>query len=181
MSTPNRRQGISKKPREQINEAIQASELLLIDEESNKLGVKSREFALSYATERGLDLVVVDPNGSPPVCKIMDYGRFKFKKEKQRQKARKTQHTTRVRELRVKAKIEENDLQVKFKKMKEFIDNQDKVKFNLFFRGRERVHMEQYKEKVFGRLMELAQDIATVEEGPAWEANKYTILFAPKK
>jgi translation initiation factor IF-3 len=81
----------------------------------------------------------------------------------------------------MKAKIEENDLQVKFRKMKEFLEKQDKVKINLFFRGREKVHLEEYKDKVFGRLIELAEDIAVVEEQPVFENNRYTIMFAPKK
>ena len=124
---------------------------------------------------------MVAPNANPPVCKIMDYGRYVFKKEKQLQKARKSQHTTRVRELRVKPTIEDTDLKVKFRKMKEFLEEKDKVRINLFFRGREKVHMEQYKDRVFGRLIELAEDIAEVEEEPMFENNKYTILFAPKR
>ncbi|MFH1706717.1 MAG: translation initiation factor IF-3 [Planctomycetota bacterium] len=164
-----------------INEAITAREILLVDDDNNNLGVKDRLFALALANEKGLDLVIVNPNVTPPVCKLIDYGRFKFKKEKHRQKARKIQHTTKVRELRVKSKIEENDLMVKFRKMQEFIAEGDKVRFNLFIKGREFVHANQYKDKVFGRLMELAQDIAEVEEEPLLENNKYTILFTPRK
>jgi translation initiation factor IF-3 len=140
-----------------------------------------KQEALEIAAGKGMDVVVVALNADPPVCKIMDYGRYIFKKEKQQQKARKSQHTTRVRELRVKPTIEDNDLKIKFRKMKEFIEEKDKVRINLFFRGREKVHMEQYKDRVFGRLIELAEDIAKVEEEPVFENNKYTILFAPKK
>ncbi len=111
----------------------------------------------------------------------MDYGRYKFKKEKQQKKARKTQHTSKIRELRVKAKIEEHDLQTKFRKMKEFIEKNDKVRFNLLFKGRERVHMDEYKDKIFGRLIELSEEFAVVEEEPALENNRFTILFGPKK
>jgi len=143
--------------------------------------VITREEALSLAEEKGLDLVAVAPQADPPVCKLMDYGRYIFKKEKQQQKARKHQHMTKIRELRMKPNINENDLLIKFKKMKEFLEKRDKVRINLFFKGREKVHMELFKDRVFGRLIELAQDIADVEEEPTFENNRYTILFAPKK
>ena len=164
-----------------MNENIKADKLLLIDDDANKIGLKSKQDALALAQERGMDLVVVAPNADPPVCKIMDYGRYIFKKEKQQQKARKGQHTTRVRELRVKPTIKDNDLKVKFRKMKEFLEEKDKVRIKLFFRGREKIHMEQYKTRIFNRLIELTEGIADVEEQPAFENSKYTILFTPKK
>ncbi|MFC1479281.1 translation initiation factor IF-3 [Planctomycetota bacterium] len=172
---------MSKKDKYLVNENIKADKLLLIDDNANKIGLKTKLDALALAKERGMDLVVVAPNADPPVCKIMDYGRYIFKKEKQQQKARKGQHTTRVRELRVKPTIEDSDLKVKFKKMKEFLEEKDKVRINLFFKGREKIHMERYKDRVFGRLIELAEEIADVEESPMFENSKYTILFSPKK
>jgi translation initiation factor IF-3 len=132
----------------------------LIDEEGNQLGVLETRKGQEMAREAGLDLVEVATNMNPPVCRIMDYAKYKYEQEKKRKLAKKKQHVTHIKEVRFKPKIEEHDYQVKIKHIKEFLDHKDKVRVSLRFRGRENVH----KELGLELLHRVAKDVAAVGE-----------------
>ena len=125
-----------------INEEIKATEVRVIDENGEQLGIMLRDEALDIAQEKDLDLVNVSPNAKPPVCKILDYGKFKYDQQKREKEARKKQKTIQVKEIRLSAAIEEHDIDVKAKRACKFLEAGDKVKVTLRFRGRERSHKE---------------------------------------
>lgn len=131
-----------------------------MDEEGNQLGVVETKAGLEKAKEQGLDLVEVSPNSDPPVCRIMDYSKYKYEQEKKRKQAKKKQHVTHIKEVRFKPRIDGHDYQVKLKHIKEFLVNKDKVRVTLLFRGREMAH----KELGMGLLNRLATDIAAIGE-----------------
>ncbi|MGB3057666.1 MAG: translation initiation factor IF-3 [Candidatus Omnitrophota bacterium] len=125
-----------------VNQRIRVPNVRLIDEEGNQMGVVNIREAITRATESGLDLVEVAPNTDPPVCRIMDYSRYKYEQEKKRKTAKKKQHMVQVKEVRFKARIEEHDYQVKLNHIKEFLERKDKVRVSLRLRGREMAHKE---------------------------------------
>lgn len=131
-----------------------------MDEEGNQLGVVAFNAALEKAVEAGLDLVEVASAMDPPVCRIMDYSKYKYEQKKKQKLAKKKQHTTHIKEVRFKPKIEEHDYQVKLKHIKDFLNKQDKVRISLRFRGREMAHKE------FGMelLNRIANDVAAIGE-----------------
>lgn len=131
-----------------------------MDEEGNQLGVVDTKEGLEKAKEQGFDLVEVSPNSDPPVCRIMDYSKYKYEQEKKKKQAKKKQHVTHMKEVRFKPRIDGHDYQVKLKHIKEFLANKDKVRVTLLFRGREMAHKELGME-LLGRL---ATDIAAVGE-----------------
>jgi translation initiation factor IF-3 len=136
------------------------SKIRVVDDEGNQLGVMETARGVSLAREKGLDLVEVAPKADPPVCRIMDYAKYKYEQEKKRKKARKKQHVTHMKEIRFKPKIEEHDYQVKLKQIKKFLEKKDKVRVSLRFRGRENVH----KEIGMELLERVANDVAAVGE-----------------
>lgn len=131
-----------------------------MDEEGNQLGVVDIQTALQKSQEKGYDLVEVAPNTNPPVCRIMDYSKFKYEQEKKKKLAKKKQHVTHIKEIRVNPKIEEHDYQVKLRHIKEFLDKKDKVRVSLKFRGRESAH----KEFGFELLNRIAKDVSALGE-----------------
>ena len=163
-----------------INEAIKALTIRLVDDEGNQFGVMSKEDALAKAAERELDLVEVSPNAKPPVCKIMDYGRYQYHQKKVDQKHKKMQKQSEVKGIRIGFRTGQHDLDVKKKQAEKFLKKKDIVKVSLIFKGRELAHVELAKEK----LMKFAEDlmeVASLEEGPKKQGNNLFMILTPIK
>lgn len=135
--------------------------------------------ALAMATSRELDLVEVSPDADPPVCKIIDYGKFRYQQDKRGREARKKQHSVQVKEVRMRPKTEENDYQVKSRQIRRFLEEGNKAKVSMRFRGREHEHAELGQRKL-ERLMGEMLDIASVEQSPQMEGRVITMVLAPR-
>ncbi|MGN0713305.1 MAG: translation initiation factor IF-3 [Anaerovoracaceae bacterium] len=162
-----------------INEEIRDKEVRVIDTDGTMLGVMPTEKALELATEKKLDLVNISPNAKPPVCKILDYGKYRYELQKKEKEARKKQKTTQVKEIRLSTFIEEHDVQVKANTASKLLKDGDKVKVSLRFRGRER----DYKDKgmaVMQSFAEIVSDVAVVEKKPVFEGRSLTMFLGPK-
>ena len=133
---------IGKKQRQRLNEDITSSEVRLISEDGEQLGVVSIEVALEKAREVGLDLIEVGPNTKPPVCKILDYGKLKYEEKKKQQLSKKKQHVIKVKEIRLRPRIDDHDLMTKLNQGRKFLQDGAKLKVTLMFRGREMAHQE---------------------------------------
>lgn len=157
-----------------VNEGIKAREVRLIDEEGKQLGVVPIKEALRIAKESGYDLVEVAPNAAPPVCRVMDFGKYKYQMSK-KHAARKT---ISVKEIKIRPQITEHDLQLKVKNIRRFLDDGDKAKVTMFFRGREIVRPEMGM-KLFGRILELLTGKFQVEQQPKQEGKNITMIIAP--
>jgi len=145
--------------RTRVNEMIRIAEIRVIDEEGNQLGVLPTEEAKRVAEEKGLDLVEIVPDVRPPVCKIMDYGKYKYEQSKKTRESKKKQHVTHLKEIKLRPKIEEHDMQFKMRNAERFLMQKDKVKFTIVFRGREMEHLERgyaLLKDVVGRFSEIA-------------------------
>ena len=162
-----------------INEKIRDKEIRLIDENGEQLGIVSSREAQKIADERKLDLVKIAPTAKPPVCRIMDYGKYKFDQAKKEKEARKKQKTVDVKELRLSPSIDTHDVQVKVKKANEFLKDGDKVKISIRFRGREIGHS-----KVGMQIMEdfakATEEFGTVDKQPKMEGKSLVMFLAPK-
>nr|WP_041280633.1 translation initiation factor IF-3 [Desulfosudis oleivorans] len=162
-----------------INREIRAREVRLIDAEGNQLGVVPMHRAIAAAEDVGLDLVEVSPNVDPPVCKIMDYGRYKYEQTKKQHEAKKKQASFQIKEIKVRPKTDTHDLNTKIGAMRKFLDRKDKVKVTVFFRGREIT----LSAKGMNLLQEIAQqveDVAVVEHAPRFEGRSLFMILAPK-
>jgi translation initiation factor IF-3 len=144
------------------------------------LGIIPLAEALEEARKVGLDLVEVAPNSSPPVCRIMDYGKFRYQQSKKLQVARKSQTTVQVKEIRIRPKTDEHDLQVKIRHVKKFIENNNKVKISMLFRGRE-IAFTNIGMKIMEGLREQLQDVAAVDQAPKMEGRSMVMIVSPKK
>ncbi|WP_096180649.1 translation initiation factor IF-3 [Effusibacillus lacus] len=164
----------------QINEEIRAREVRLIDEKGEQLGIMPLNKALDLAAERELDLVNVAPTAKPPVCKIMDYGKFKFEQQKKEKEARKNQQVINIKEIRLSPTIDEHDFQTKLRNAVKFLQNGDKVKVSVRFRGRQITHTEIGK-KVLDRMIEQTSELATVERSPNMDGRQMIMILAPRK
>jgi len=173
MSAPPSKEG----PR--VNEAINVQTVRLIDENSEQVGVVHIREALEMAHEAGLDLVEISPNADPPVCKILDYGKFKYEQQKRKSEQRKKQKIVEVKEVKLRPNIDENDYQVKMRNLKRFIDDGNKVKVTLRFRGREMAHQELGME-VLKRVREDYAEYIKVEQFPKMEGRQMTMVVAPR-
>jgi len=165
-----------------INEKILSREVRVINLEGEQLGIFPIAEALNIAREASRDLVEVSPNASPPVCRIMDYGKFKYEQSKKSYQAKKKKHVPRVthiKEIKVRPKTEEHDLQFKIRHIKKFLTQGDKAKITLIFRGREITHPERGQE-VMDRITEEIQDIGVVENPAKLEGRNMVMLLAPK-
>ena len=162
-----------------INEQIRDKEIRLIDENGEQLGIVSSREAQKIADERKLDLVKIAPTAKPPVCRIMDYGKYKFDQAKKEKEARKKQKTVDVKELRLSPSIDTHDVQIKKKKANEFLKDGDKVKISIRFRGREIGHS-----KVGMQIMEdfakATEEFGTVDKQPKMEGKSLVMFLAPK-
>jgi translation initiation factor IF-3 len=148
----------------------------VVDPEGKQLGIMSRDAALNLAREYELDLVEVSPKSAPPVCRIMDYGKFKFQQSKKVQEARKKQSYVQIKEVKVRPKTEEHDLQIKIRRIREFLEKGHKVKVSLMFRGREISHPEM-AQRVIDRVTEGIQDVGIVEMEPRLEGRFITMMI----
>ncbi len=142
-------------------------------------GVVSKEEAIERALEAGLDLVAISPNAEPPVCKILDYGKFKYEAQKKKNEAKKKQNVIVVKEIKIRPGIEDHDYHVKLRAMNKFIAEGDKVKVTLRFRGREMAHQE-LGGKVLDRVRKDMETVAKVEQFPKMEGRQMTMVFSPK-
>ncbi len=163
-----------------LNRAIRVPEVRLIDQEGEQVGVVATDEALARAEELELDLVEIDPNAQPPVCRIMDYGKFKFELSKKQQAARKKQKQIQVKEVKFRPGTDEGDYQVKLKNLKRFLEDGDKAKVTLRFRGREMAHQE-LGLKLLGRVEADLEDIANVDQRPKMEGRQMVMMMSPKK
>ena len=163
-----------------INEQIRSSEVQLISDSGEKLGVMSSKEALDLAVQKNLDLVLVSPNANPPVCKIMNYGKYKFEQAKKEKEAKKKQKSLEVKELRVTPNTEEHDFNFKLKNARKFLESGSKVKITVRFRGRE-LNYVKLGEDVLNRFTEGLSDIATPEKKPLLEGKNMFIIFSLNK
>ena len=152
----------------------------MIDEEGTQLGVMTPGAAIAIAGERGLDLVEVAPNGKPPVCRIMDYGKYRYQMKRKAHEARKHQKSITVKEVKFRPNTDEHDYEFKKNHIIRFLNQGDKVKANVWFRGREIVHKE-IGRALIQRLVEELEDIGTVENRPKMEGNNLVAIFTPAK
>jgi translation initiation factor IF-3 len=162
-----------------VNEQINAYNVRLIDHRGEQVGVVSRNQALNMALDVGLDLVEISPNADPPVCKLLDYGKFKYEAQKKAAEARKRQKTIDVKEIKLRPAIDDHDYDVKMRAVKRFIEEGDKVKVTLRFRGRELAHQElglQVLERVRGDVAEQTK----VEQEPKMEGRQMVMVLAPR-
>ncbi|MFC4769579.1 translation initiation factor IF-3 [Effusibacillus consociatus] len=164
----------------QINEEIRAREVRLIDEKGEQLGIVPLSKALDLAEERNLDLVNVAPTAKPPVCKIMDYGKYKFEQQKKEKEARKNQQVINIKEIRLSPTIDEHDFQTKLRNTVKFLQNGDKVKVTIRFRGRQITHTEIGK-KVLERMINETSELALVERTPNMDGRQMIMILAPRK
>ncbi len=160
------------------NENIKADPVRVIGAEGEQLGVLPIKAALSHAREANLDLVEVSPKANPPVCKILDYGKFKFQEQKRASEAKKRAHTIVVKEISIRPRTDEHDYQVKMKKVREFLDKGYKVKMNMRFRGREVTHQDQGKD-MFDRIVYDMMDVGRAEQRSGLEGRFMTMLLVP--
>ena len=162
-----------------INEQIRDREIRLIGENGNQLGIMSAKDAMKLAREAGLDLVKIAPTAKPPVCKIVDYGKYRYELARKEKEARKKQKITDVKEIRISPNIDENDLNTKANQARKFITKGDKVKVSLRFRGREMAHMGMTKQ-ILDDFYEKLSDVAVIEK-PAKLEGRSMIMFLGEK
>ncbi|MBB3899694.1 translation initiation factor IF-3 [Roseococcus suduntuyensis] len=162
-----------------VNEEIRVPQVRLIDENGEMLGVLSIRDALYRAYQSGLDLLEISPNAVPPVCKITDYGKFKYEQQKKANEARKKQKVVEIKEIKVRPNIDDHDYDVKMKQAKSFIGEGDKVKVTLRFRGREMAHQE-LGVKLLERIRTELAEIVKVESMPRLENRQMIMVLAPK-
>jgi translation initiation factor IF-3 len=162
-----------------VNTEIDARTIRLIDADGEMVGVVSLREGLEMAAEVGLDLVEVSPNADPPVCKILDFGKFKYEAQKKKNEARKKQKVIEVKEVKLRPAIDDNDYDVKMRAMRKFITEGDKVKITLRFRGREMAH-QHLGMAVLDRVREALDDLAKVEQMPRMEGRQMVMIMAPR-
>ncbi len=162
-----------------MNGAIRAPQVRCIDPEGEQLGVLDTREAILKAEDFGLDLVEVQPNVDPPVCKILDYGKYKYEAQKRANEARKKQKIIEVKEIKLRPNIDEHDYQVKMRNVVKFLNGGDKVKVTLRFRGREMAHQE-LGANVLSRVREETEEIAKIEAMPKMEGRQMIMVLAPK-
>jgi translation initiation factor IF-3 len=173
MTAPPTREG----PR--VNEEIRAAQVRLIDQDGEMLGVVSGRDALQRAFAVGLDLVEISPNADPPVAKILDYGKYKYEQQKKKNEQKKRQKVIEIKEVKVRPNIDENDYQVKMRAMKSFIEEGDKVKVTLRFRGREMAHQD-IGMRVLERIRQEMDGLSKVEQMPRMENRQMIMVLTPR-
>jgi len=177
LQTQKRRPAISKSIR--INELIRASQLRVIGADGEQLGIMSREDALKAAEEAGVDLVEISPNADPPVAKIIDWGKYQYQKMKEQQKNRKSSKASELKQMRFGLKIGSGDLEIKLRKIREFLGAGHKVRIQIFYRGREMAHKELGYEMV-DRIVALLEEDAILEQKPQMAGRNLSIVVRSK-
>ncbi len=171
---------ISRPVQTRVNERIRIREVRLIDENGEQVGIIPTFDALQMARERGLDLVEVAPNAMPPVCRLMDYGKFRYEQSRKERESRRHQHVVELKEVRIRPKIDDHDFETKGRQAAKFLDGGDKVKLTVLFRGREMAHPDIGR----GLLDQLAEQLrphGTVESQPRMEGRTMTMFMNPLK
>ncbi len=163
-----------------INERIRFPEIRVIDTDGSQLGILTPYDALRMARDKELDLVLVSDKADPPVCRIMDYGKFKFEQEKKAREARKKQHSADVKEVKMRYKIDEHDYRVRINQAERFLKAGDKVKATVIFRGREIQHAD-LAEILLKRMMQDLQEVAEIQQAPKREGRNMMMMLSPKK
>ncbi len=172
-------QGPASKKGPRVNDDIQEEEVRLIDENGENHGAVAVDKAIDMAKAAGLDLVEISPNATPPVCKILDYGKYKYEAQKKASLARKKQKTVDVKEIKLRPGIEKHDYDVKMRSIDKFLNAGDKVKVTLRYRGREMAHQEIGME-VLNRVKEQFADVTKIEQMPKMEGRQMIMILAPK-
>ncbi|MEZ5484897.1 MAG: translation initiation factor IF-3 [Lysobacteraceae bacterium] len=171
---------ISTEKRDRKNAEIRVPRVRVIDAEGENIGVLERDDALRMAEDSGLDLVEIQPNADPPVCRIMDYGKFKFEQQKKAQAAKKKQKLVEIKELKFRPTTDDGDFQVKLRNARRFLEDGDKVKITIRFRGREMAHQELGLQMARRVEEELGEEV-TVEQRPRLEGRLMVMMLSPKK
>jgi len=169
----------NKKDQFRANRDIRVPKVRLIDDEGTNYGVISTRDALDRAMDAGLDLVEVSPNVDPPVCKIMDFGKFKYEQQKKANEARKRQKIVELKEIKMRPGIDDHDYQTKMRNANKFLENEDKVKFTVRFRGREMAHQDLGR-RVLERVQAELGDAVKLEAHPKMEGRQMVMIVAPK-
>jgi translation initiation factor IF-3 len=169
---------VSRERGPRVNHQIRISPVRVIDEDGEQLGILEVHAARQIAEERGLDLVEVAPTARPPVCKIMDYGKYKYEQAKREKEAKKKQHQTAVKEMKFRPKIDDHDYGFKVSHVREFLEKGDKAKLTIMFRGREMMHQE-FGLAILQRVKEDLSDVSSVEQEPKTEGRNMTMVLAP--
>lgn len=162
-----------------MNKSIRASQVRVIGSDGEQIGILPIQEALRIAGDQDLDLVEVSPDAKPPVCKIMDYGKFKYEQTKKKQEAKRKQKSTQIKEIKVRPKTNDHDLETKVRHIHKFIGKNDKVKVTLVFRGREFMLKEQAN-TILEKMIAMTEDFAQVEQFPKFEGRVITMLLGPK-
>lgn len=160
------------------NEQIRAREVRLIGAEGEQLGIISRNDAIALAKEKGLDLVEVAATADPPVCRVMDYGKYKYEAQKKKQEAKKRQTVVQIKEIKVRPKTDEHDYQTKLKHVRRFLEEGDRCKVTVFFRGREIVHKDRGL-TILDRFVEDTKDVAKLDQEARAEGRTLQMMLAP--
>jgi translation initiation factor IF-3 len=180
IAIPKRTNRTNRSSRININRNIRAKEVRVIDPDGNQIGIIPAYKAIAVANDFGLDLVEISPNANPPVCKIMDYGRYKYELTKKRQEAKKKQATFQLKEIKLRPKTGEHDLKTKISRIKKFIERKDKVKVTIIFRGRE-ITLSQLGRELLERVIQETEEIASVEQQPKFEGRTMIMVLSPKQ
>jgi translation initiation factor IF-3 len=167
-------------PKTRVNEAIRVPRVRLIDVEGEQVGLKTRDEALEYAWSKNLDLVEVAPDANPPVCRVMDYSKYKYEQEQKQKLARKHQSTITIKEIKLRPKIDPHDYETKKGHVLRFLRSRDKVKVTIMFRGREMYHPERGRSLLL-RLAEDVKDLAMIESDPLQDGRNMVMMLAPHK
>lgn len=162
-----------------LNDGIRAKELRVINGQGEQLGVMSKLDALKMAENANLDLVLVSPNATPPVARIMDYGKYRFEQQKREREARKNQKVVTVKEVRLSPTIDENDFQTKLRNGRKFLEKGDKVKVSIRFKGRAITHKE-IGQRVLEKYADETADVATIESRPKMDGRSMFLMLAPR-
>lgn len=170
---------VSKQPEARINERIRVPQVRVIADDGTQVGVLPVREALALAQSKNLDLVEVSPTARPPVCRIMDYGKFKYEQNRRARKAKKKQHQTQLKEIKMRPKIDDHDYDFKVNHARNFLNARDKVKVTITFRGREMAHQELGYALIMKVINQLAE-VATVESTPRTEGRTLTAVLMPK-
>ncbi len=163
-----------------VNENIHFHEVLVIGPEGEQLGTMMRREAIEKAYEYGLDLMCVAPQGKPPVCKIIDYGKYRFNEQKKAREAKKKQHVTELKPLRLSPVIDEHDFETKLNQARKWAEDGQKVKIDMRFRGR-MITRQDVGREVINRFLNKMADVASVEKNPSMEGNTLSVVLSPKK
>lgn len=162
-----------------VNEEIKARQVRVVDDAGNQLGLLPIEQARQVALEKGMDLVEVAPEADPPVCRLMDFGKYKYQSRKKQQQGHKKAHVTKIKEIRLRPMTEEHDIQTKVRHAKDFLAHGDKVLINMVFKGRQVVHAE-IGRALLERFAKELEGLCKVERGVSMDGQHLTVCFAPK-